>query len=210
VVCAADLEHATSADHNHFTRLQRSRGIMGPNQKALLAVLDKRFAVQERRFNGLEQKLDSTTAKLDSTAAKLDSTAASSSSRLDALESVAKVFDEWRPSVNGVIDDLRIEVNKLSTLKLEVGKISKYMESSLVDGLLATQGCSRPHPVPSPPRLPCRPTPRSPTRSPSSAPTSSRLASATSRLPHAHLWDLQPLGPVGTASKSGTGKVNLE
>jgi hypothetical protein len=56
----------------------------------------------------------------------LDATAASSATRLDALESVAKVFDEWRPGVDGVLDDLRIEVNKLSTLKLEVGKISKY------------------------------------------------------------------------------------
>lgn len=44
------------------------------------------------------------------------------------------VFDEWRPGVDGVIDELRIEVNKLATLKLEVGKISNYMERSMVDG----------------------------------------------------------------------------
>jgi hypothetical protein len=114
---------------------------MGPDQKALLAELDKRFAAQERRFDGLEQKLDST-------AAKLDSTVASSASRLDALESAAKVFDEWRPGVDGVIDDLRIEVNKLSTLKLKVGKISKYMEHSLVDGPSATPGVFAPAPGP--------------------------------------------------------------
>jgi uncharacterized coiled-coil protein SlyX len=106
VVCATDLEHATPADHDHFTHLQRSRGVMGPDQKALLAELDKRFAAQERRFDGLEQKLDSTTAKLDSTTAMLDSTLASSASRLDALESITKVFDEWRPGIDGVIDDL--------------------------------------------------------------------------------------------------------
>jgi hypothetical protein len=47
VVCAADLEHATPADHDHFTHLQRSRGVMGPDQKVLLAKLNKRFAAQE-------------------------------------------------------------------------------------------------------------------------------------------------------------------
>ncbi|CAD6265728.1 unnamed protein product [Miscanthus lutarioriparius] len=99
---------------------------MGPDKKAALAELDKRFAAQEKRFDGLERKLDSTTA--------------SSSTRLDALESAAKVFDEWRPGVDGVIDDLRIEVNKLATLKLEVGKISKYMERSMVDGPSVTPG----------------------------------------------------------------------
>jgi hypothetical protein len=50
------------------------------------------------------------------------------------LEFAAKVFDEWHPRVDDVIDDLHIEVNKLATLKLEVGKISKYMERSMVDG----------------------------------------------------------------------------
>ena len=44
------------------------------------------------------------------------------------------------PHVDGVIDDLRLEVNKLSTLKLEVGKISKYWERTLVDGPSATPG----------------------------------------------------------------------
>jgi len=119
VACAADLDHAFLPTHEHYTRLQCTRGAMGPDQKALLAELDKRFAAQEKRFDGLERKLDSTVA--------------SSSTRLDALESAAKVFDEWCPGVDDVIDDLRIEVNKLATLKLEVGKISKYMERSMVD-----------------------------------------------------------------------------
>ena len=126
MVCSADLDPALFPTHDHYTRLQRHRGAMGPDQKALLAELDKRFAAQDKRFDGLERKLDST--------------AASSSTRLDALESAAKVFDEWRPGVDGVIDDLHIEVNKLATLKLKVGKISKYMERSMVDGPSATPG----------------------------------------------------------------------
>ena len=124
--CVADLEPVTPAEHQYYTRSQRSRGAMGPDQKALLAELDKRFAAQEKRFDGLEKKLDST--------------AASSSTRLDALESAARGFDEWRPGVDGVIDDLRVEVAKLVSLKLEVGKISKYVERSMVDGPTATPG----------------------------------------------------------------------
>ena len=42
--CAVDLDLATPADHDHYTLLQRSHGAMGPDQKALLAELDKRFA----------------------------------------------------------------------------------------------------------------------------------------------------------------------
>jgi len=122
----ADLDPALLPTHDHYTRLQRHRGAMGPDQKALLAELDKRFDVLER---------------------KLDATAASSSTRLEALESAAKVFDEWRPGVDGVIDDLRLEVTKLATLKLEVGKISKYMERSMVDGPSATSGVIAAAPV---------------------------------------------------------------
>ncbi|CAD6264454.1 unnamed protein product [Miscanthus lutarioriparius] len=169
---------------------------MGPNQKALLVELDKRFAAQEKRFDGLERKLDSTTA--------------SSSTRLDALESAAKVFDEWRPGVDGVINDLRIEVNKLATLKLEVGKISKYMERSMVDGPSATPGVFATAPVTKSASAPASPCASIHDTNPVVTPNLSPPASATSRLPCAHLRDLQPLGPTGTASKSGTGKVNSE
>ena len=92
MVCSADLDPALIPTHDHYTRLQRHRGAMGPNQKALLAELDKRFAAQDKCFDGLERKLDAT--------------AASSSTHLDALESAARVFDEWRPSMEGMVDDL--------------------------------------------------------------------------------------------------------
>jgi hypothetical protein len=65
---------------------------------------------------------------------------AASTTRLNAVKSAAKKFDEWRPSIEGVVDDLKIEVNKLATLKLEVRKITKYWERSMVDVLSATSG----------------------------------------------------------------------
>ena len=90
---------------------------MDPTQKLLLDKMDRRFSTRfdsiDRRFDDLEKKFDGT--------------ASSSSTRLDALENAAKVFDEWRPGVDSLIDDLRVEVNRLASLKLEVGKISKFM-----------------------------------------------------------------------------------
>ncbi|CAD6268438.1 unnamed protein product [Miscanthus lutarioriparius] len=140
---------------------------MDPNQKLLLDEIDKRIAA---RFDGLERRLDAS--------------ADSSSSRLDALESAARSFDEWRPDVDGFIDDLRVEVKRLSSLKLEVGKISKYMERSMVDGPSPTPGVHgsvpdvlAPKPLSAPPSpvapLPTvKSSPRTPTnRSPAPSPT---------------------------------------
>ncbi|CAD6238566.1 unnamed protein product [Miscanthus lutarioriparius] len=103
---------------------------MSPETKMLLEELDKRFAAQDKRFGGIERKLDATTT--------------SSNTRLDALESSTRVFDEWRPSMEGMVDDLRLEVNKLVTLKLEVGKIPKYEERSMVDAPSTTSGVFAP------------------------------------------------------------------
>lgn len=97
---------------------------MDPAQKILLDEINKRFSA---RFDGVERRFDTLEKKLDATAH-------SSSTCLDALENAAKAFDECRPWVDGVIDDLRGEVNHPSSLKLEVGKISKYMERSMVEG----------------------------------------------------------------------------
>lgn len=67
------------------------------------------------------------------------------------------MFDEWRPSMEGMVDDLRIEVNKLATLKLEVGKISKYWECSMVDALTTTPGVFAPAPPPESASAPASP-----------------------------------------------------
>ena len=89
---SAYLEPTSVADHEHFTRLQRRRGAMSPETKMLLEELDKRFVAQDKRFDGIERKLDATVT--------------SSNTRLDVLESSTRVFDEWHPSVEGMVDDL--------------------------------------------------------------------------------------------------------
>jgi hypothetical protein len=126
------------------------------------------------------------------------------------LESAAKVFYEWCPGVDGVIDDLRIEVNKLSTLKLEVGKISKYMEHSLVDGPSVTPGvfttvlATKSTSAPASPSISL--SDAKPVLIPNFKLTSCGNFLAAPRPPAG----LAATRPTGTASNLGTGKVNLE
>lgn len=75
---------------------------MNPESKQLLEELDKRFAAADKRLDGLERQIQSNHD--------------SASTRIRALEWATKVFDEWRPSIEGVVNDL----------KIEVGKITKY------------------------------------------------------------------------------------
>lgn len=50
------------------------------------------------------------------------------------------MFDEWRPSVDGVVDDLKLEVDKLSKLKEEVSRLSKHWDRVIVDASASGPG----------------------------------------------------------------------
>jgi hypothetical protein len=63
-----------------------------------------------------------------------------SATRTQALENAVKVFDEWRPEVEGVVDDLKQEVGKLNKLKVEVGCLSKHWDSTVVDTSISALG----------------------------------------------------------------------
>jgi hypothetical protein len=43
-------------------------------------------------------------------------------------------FNKWCPSIDGVVDDLKIEVNKQSKLKVKVSRSSKHWDRVIVDG----------------------------------------------------------------------------
>jgi hypothetical protein len=57
--------------------------------------------------------------------------------RLAALEKVAASLDEWRPSIEGIVDDLKSDVSKS---KLEVSKISRNWERAILDQPAPTPG----------------------------------------------------------------------
>jgi len=63
------------------------------------------------------------------------------------LETATKSFDEWRPSIEGLVDDIKLTVDKS---KMEVSKISRNWERAVLDlpattlGVLATSPASAP------------------------------------------------------------------
>jgi hypothetical protein len=132
-----DLVSASLAAYEHFTRLQRKRGAMNPKMKLLLAELDKRLDAQDQRF---DERFAAQDLRFDDLKGQISTATAASSSRLQALEQAVQVFDEWRPAVDGVVDDLKQEVSKLSTLKVEVGRLSKHWDRILVDTTIAAPG----------------------------------------------------------------------
>lgn len=51
-----------------------------------------------------------------------------SKTHLKALEHAIQVFDEWHLGIDGIVDDLKQEIDKLSTLKVEVRRLSKHYD----------------------------------------------------------------------------------
>jgi hypothetical protein len=96
---------------------------MNPETKLLLEEIDKRFG-----------------ACFDDLKAQIATNADASATRLKVLEDAVQAFDEWRLSVDGVVDDLKIEVDKLSKLKVEVGRLSKHWDRVVVDGSVVAPG----------------------------------------------------------------------
>jgi hypothetical protein len=62
---------------------------------------------------------------------------AAQATRFDKLERVTASLDEWRPSIEGVIDDIKLEI---SNTKLEVSKISRNWERTILDQPAITPG----------------------------------------------------------------------
>ena len=54
-----------------------------------------------------------------------------------ALEKVTASLDEWRPSIEGIIDDMKLDISKS---KLEVSKISRNWERTILDQPATTAG----------------------------------------------------------------------
>jgi hypothetical protein len=74
-----DLESASTAKHEHFTRLQRKHGAMDPTMKILLTELDKRFTTQDKRF---DERFTAQDVRFDDLKAQISTSTDASSSRL--------------------------------------------------------------------------------------------------------------------------------
>lgn len=101
---------------------------MNPDTQLILDELAKRFeeldAKWERRFRDVDSHMSQQLADSEHRA----------ETRFSTLEQAAKVFDEWRPEIEGTVDDIRLELGKSRS----IGIAQFGTKSSL------NQGCSLP------------------------------------------------------------------
>ncbi|WVZ88489.1 hypothetical protein U9M48_035006 [Paspalum notatum var. saurae] len=104
---------------------------MNPDTKLILDEIARRFDAHDAKW---DQRARDQEAQWD--AAFADFTR-SHEERVGALEHAAAVFDEWRPGMEGMVDDIKLEVNKLS----------KHWERAVLDKPLDSKGVLAPSPT---------------------------------------------------------------
>jgi hypothetical protein len=103
---------------------------MNPDTQVILDEIARRFTDHEAKWDRRLSGQDSRWAATFTDFAKDQKTC------VQALENASGVFEEWRLSMEGVVDDLR----------LEVGKVSKHWERDVVDKSTAMMGVLAPTP----------------------------------------------------------------
>ena len=89
---------------------------MNPETKIILDEIN-------RRFNEHDQKWDSRFAYQEARLSRqIRDFEQAQEGRMAALEKVTASLDEWRPSIEGIVDDMKLDISKS---KLEVSKISR-------------------------------------------------------------------------------------
>ena len=104
---------------------------MNPETKLILDEIN-------RRFNEHDQKWDSRFADQDARLSRqIRDLEQAQEGRMVVLEKVTASLDEWRPSIEGVVDDMKLDISKS---KLEVSKISRNWERAILDQPATTSG----------------------------------------------------------------------
>lgn len=106
----------TPSHHDHYTRFQRRQGAMNPEHKILLDELSERISDDlSRRFEEQDLKWDRRLSDQDTTwESKLDDYRTAQDAHVSVLEKTAADFQDWRLEVDGVVDDLKLAVKKLT------------------------------------------------------------------------------------------------
>ncbi|XP_039796712.1 uncharacterized protein LOC120661815 isoform X1 [Panicum virgatum] len=119
---------------------------MNPDTKSILDEIQKQFAEQtallDKRFNEAATGWDQKFAEFET----------QKDERISKIESIAASLDEWRPSIDGLVDDLKLEVGKLtkhwgrSVREREVGHTGLLSQFELAPARLpAGDPASRPN-----------------------------------------------------------------
>jgi len=111
------LDLDSSSTHDHFTRLQRRLGAMNPDIKLVLDTMSKHFEDQdarwEKRFTEHDEKWERKFLETDT----------AQDVRVSQIERAVDALEQWRPEIEGSVDDLHLEVKKLN----------KYYEHATID-----------------------------------------------------------------------------
>jgi len=102
------LDLDSSSTHDHFTRLQRRLGAMNPDIKLVLDTMSKHFEDQdarwEKRFTEHDEKWERKFLETDT----------AQDVRVSQIERAVDALEQWRPEIEGSVDDLHLEVKKLT------------------------------------------------------------------------------------------------
>lgn len=114
--------------HQYDTRLRRRQLAMNPDMQIILDEL-------ARRFTDHEAKLDQCLVEQESRwEATFSGFVTDQQQYVSALEKASGVFDDWCTNIEGTMDDLR----------LEVGKVTKHWECAVFDKSTAMLGVLAP------------------------------------------------------------------
>ena len=81
---------------------------MNPETKIILDEIGKRFTEHDAKWDKRVREQETRWEKA------FTDFSCSQENRVGALEHTAAVFDEWRPNIEGVVDDIKLEVGKLA------------------------------------------------------------------------------------------------
>lgn len=97
---------------------------MNPETRIILDELNKCFTEHDAKWDSRFADQDARLSR------QIEDLEAAQATRSDKLERVTASLDEWRPSIEGVVDDIKLEISKT---KLEVSKISRNWERAILD-----------------------------------------------------------------------------
>ena len=123
-VGVVDLDPPHPLARDHFTRRQHRLGVMNPETRIILDELNKRFTEHDAKW-------DSRFADQDICfSCQIGDLEMAQAARMEKLEHVTTSLDEWRPLIEGIVDDIKLDVSKS---KLEVSKISCNWGCAILD-----------------------------------------------------------------------------
>lgn len=104
---------------------------MNPNTQIILDEIARRFSEHDANW---DRRVSEQDARWEATYAEFSS---AQDGRVRALQQATIMFDDWRMGIKGMVNDLR----------LEVGKISKNWERPVVDKPTSMPGILAPSPL---------------------------------------------------------------